>query len=64
MRNILLQLGELGLDIAYKRRAAGTGQESLLRQLRGLIVRDHVRTQRRLDNAVDTQLLDSGNDLA
>ena len=64
MRNMLHHLREIGLDVLHEGRTAGRGQKPLLRKLLGLSHSDHVRTQSRLDDVVEAQLLQTRNDLA
>ena len=58
------QLRERLLDIGDKRRAAGAGQKALFHQLTGFGIRHHVGAQRRLDDRMETQLLQTGDDLS
>ena len=60
---MLRHLREELLHIGDERRAAGAGQKALLRQLRRLCIRGHIRTQSCLHHSVKAQLLDPGDHL-
>ncbi len=64
MRHILKHIREALLDIAYERRAAGAGQEALFDELAALRICDHIRAERRLDNGMEAERLESGDDLS
>ena len=64
MRYILLKLREALADIAHESRAAGAGEEAALGKLRSLIVRDHVRAERRFEHVAEAESLDGRDDLA
>ena len=64
MGDVLVQLGVLLLHIAHKARAAGGGENALLRQLVRLPVCHHVGAQGHLGHAGEAQSLQSGHHLA
>ena len=61
---MLLQLGELLLDVVHKGGAARAGEEALFGQLGSLGVGYHVRAQGGLYHVEEAQLLDTGDNLA
>ena len=63
MRDERQEIGERLLDIAYERRAAGAGEESLFGKLRGFGICDHIRTERSLDDRMEAELFQSAYNL-
>ena len=63
VRDVLCKPRELLFHEADERGAAGAGEKAALGKLRRLGIGDHVRAQRRLDDLVEAERLNAGDDL-
>ena len=63
MRDMLNKARERGLDILHEARAAGTGQEAFFSQFLGFGLGHDIGAQSGLDDGVEAQLLQAGDDL-